>query len=151
LALKNGAELATRGVCPENVSATSEFSLLPQLTAASSTTPSGTAKLHDRSALITGASGGIAAATARRFAREGAKLALSDLNPAGAEAVAKEIRAEGGSVTVVTADVTKSASVERMCKAASDAMGGLDILVTCAGGYTATLSSRRSTRTTGTA
>ncbi len=93
-------------------------------------------RLRGRCALITGASGGIAAATARRFAREGAKLALSDLHPPGAEAVAREIRQHGGSATVITADVTKSDSVDVMVKAATDAMGGLDILVTCAGGYT---------------
>jgi NAD(P)-dependent dehydrogenase (short-subunit alcohol dehydrogenase family) len=80
--------------------------------------------------------GGIAAATAARFAREGAKLALSDLNPERAETVARQIRDQGGSATVIKADVTDSGSVERMAKSASDAMEGLDILVTCAGGYT---------------
>lgn len=94
------------------------------------------ARLRGRCALITGASGGIAAATARRFAREGARLALSDLNPAGAEGVAREIRQQGGSATVITADVTKAGPVDAMVKSAVDAMGALDILVTCAGGYT---------------
>lgn len=92
--------------------------------------------LRGRCALITGASGGIAAATARRFAREGARLALTDLHPAGAEAVAQTIRQEGGEVTVLEADVTNAASVDRMVRAAGDVMGGLDVLVTCAGGYT---------------
>src|SRR3954452_20962503 len=109
---------------------------LSQSSATPSTSSTGSPKLHGRCALITGASGGIAAAVARRFAREGAKLALSDLNPAGAEAVAVEIRQQGGVATSIVADVTDAGSVEQMCKAASDAMGALDILVTCAGGYT---------------
>src|SRR5262249_30234916 len=93
-------------------------------------------RLQGRCALITGASGGIAAATARRFAREGARLALSDLHPERAEEIAAEIRKAGGNVTVIRADVTDGASVDAMVKAATDAMGALDILVTCAGGYT---------------
>lgn len=96
----------------------------------------GASRLQGRCALITGASGGIAAATARRFAREGARLALSDLHPERAEEIASEIRAAGGSVSVVRADVTDAASVDAMVKAATDTMGALDILVTCAGGYT---------------
>jgi NAD(P)-dependent dehydrogenase (short-subunit alcohol dehydrogenase family) len=94
-------------------------------------------RLNGRCALITGASGGIAAATARRFAREGARVALSDLHPGGAEAVARQIRDEGGQASVIKADVTDGASVDAMAKSAAEAMGGLDVLVTCAGGYTA--------------
>jgi NAD(P)-dependent dehydrogenase (short-subunit alcohol dehydrogenase family) len=97
----------------------------------------GTARLRGRCALITGASGGIAGATARRFAREGASLALSDIDPAVAQEVASKIRKQGGTATFIEADVTDAGSVERMMKVASDSMGGLDVLVTCAGGYTA--------------
>jgi NAD(P)-dependent dehydrogenase (short-subunit alcohol dehydrogenase family) len=98
--------------------------------------PTGAGRLAGRCALITGASGGIAAATALRFAREGAKLALSDLNPAGAEEVARQVREQGSTATVIKVDVTDATSVGQMVKAATDAMAGLDILVTCAGGYT---------------
>ena len=95
------------------------------------------ARLRGRCALITGGSGGIAAAgMARRFAREGALIALSDLHPEGAETVAKQIREEGGQAFVIKADVTSSASVDAMAKSAAEAMGGLDVLVSCAGGYT---------------
>jgi NAD(P)-dependent dehydrogenase (short-subunit alcohol dehydrogenase family) len=99
-------------------------------------TDTGAMRLRGRCALITGASGGIAAATAERFAREGARLVLSDLHPERAETVAQAIRDRGGNASVVKADVTNATSVEQMVKSASDAMGGLDILVTCAGGYT---------------
>ncbi len=52
-------------------------------------------RLRDKIALVTGAASGIGAATARRFAREGAAVAINDARPEGLEAVAGEIRAAG--------------------------------------------------------
>ena len=86
--------------------------------------------------LITGAAGGIAIATAARFARCGAKLALCDINAEATAAIANQIRSDGGQATVVTADVTNRHSVDQMMADAQNAVGSIDILVTCAGGYT---------------
>lgn len=94
------------------------------------------ARFAGRKALITGAGGGIARALALRLAREGASLALTDLNLARAEEAASGVRAAGGTAVALAADVTDQASVETMVAAAAEAMQGIDILVTCAGGYT---------------
>jgi len=57
-------------------------------------------RLREKVALVTGAAGGIGAATARRFAREGASVAINDARPDGLEAVAGEIRAAGAKALV---------------------------------------------------
>jgi NAD(P)-dependent dehydrogenase (short-subunit alcohol dehydrogenase family) len=97
----------------------------------------GASRLAGRRALITGAAGGIAAATALRFAREGAAVALADLNAEATEAVAAKVRDIGGTAIVIPCDVTSAASVAGMAEAAEAGIGGVDIVVTCAGGYTA--------------
>lgn len=93
--------------------------------------------LEGRRALITGAAGGIARASAVRFAREGAQVVLTDIDKAGAETSASLVRAAGGTAGIIAADVTDADSVAAMTAAAVETMGGIDILVTCAGGYTA--------------
>src|SRR5262249_19044414 len=87
--------------------------------------------LRDKRVLITGAAGGIAAAAAVRFAREGARLALVDLDRDGVQKVADGL----GRASVIVADVTQRAAVEGAVAAACEAIGGVDILLTCAGGY----------------
>jgi NAD(P)-dependent dehydrogenase (short-subunit alcohol dehydrogenase family) len=89
--------------------------------------------LKDRVALVTGAGGGIGAATARRFAREGALVAINDAKADGLEAVAADIRAAGAKALVVAGDVTRKADCERMVTQAVDTFGRLDILVNNAG------------------
>jgi len=78
--------------------------------------------------LITGAASGIGAASARRLAREGARLLLTDVNGAGAKALADEL----GQASV-QADVTKSADIERMLDRAYELWGRLDALLNNAG------------------
>ena len=81
-------------------------------------------RLQDKVAIVTGAASGFGAGIARRFAAEGARVIVNDLNPAG-DKVAKEI---GGSF--VQADVTKSADWAKLVQAAGDK---LDIVVNNAG------------------
>jgi len=87
-------------------------------------------ELARRVAFITGAAGAIGRAIARRFAEEGAHLALADLNLAGAQAVAKELP---GPAIAVECDVTDPASVERAMADTVLAFGGLDVVVSNAG------------------
>lgn len=89
-----------------------------------------------RRALITGAGGGIARATALRLSAEGADIAVTDIDLARAERTAQAVRTGGGNAVALAADVTDRASVDAMVANAASAMGGIEILVTCAGGYT---------------
>ena len=90
-----------------------------------------------RRALLTGAGGGIAQAAARDFVAEGAAVVLTDINRQSMEAIARELADTGARVACLAADVTDKQSVDGMMAGAADFMGGIDILVTCAGGYTA--------------
>jgi 3-oxoacyl-[acyl-carrier protein] reductase len=90
-------------------------------------------RLRDKIALVTGAASGIGAATARRFAREGAAVAINDAKPEGLEAVAGEIRAAGAKALVLPGDVTKKADCERIVQEVSRTFGRLDILINNAG------------------
>ena len=83
--------------------------------------------------LITGAASGIGAATARRFAREGATLMLGDVNQDGLAALATSLGAEGGRVAVQATDVTDQAQVDALTQAAVDRFGRLDIVFNNAG------------------
>lgn len=86
--------------------------------------------LQGKVAWITGAGSGIGAATARRFAREGALPALTDVNSEGLEKTAKEI---DGDVLLVQADVTQRESVQAAVKTILERFGRLDILIANAG------------------
>ena len=90
-------------------------------------------KLRDRIALVTGAASGIGAATARRFAREGATVAINDAKPEGLNAVAGEIRAAGAKALVLPGDVTKKADCERIVQDVTRTFDRLDILINNAG------------------
>ena len=85
-------------------------------------------QLKDQAAIVTGGASGLGAATARRLAKEGAKVAVCDLNTNLAETVAKEI---GG--VAVTCDVADSASAEAAIAAAAKAHGPARVLINCAG------------------
>jgi NAD(P)-dependent dehydrogenase (short-subunit alcohol dehydrogenase family) len=83
--------------------------------------------LNGKRALITGAASGFGRAGAETFAREGAKVAVADINAEAGEAVAKAIRDAGGHAVFIRADCSKLAEVERMVADAVRALGGLDI------------------------
>lgn len=79
-------------------------------------------------ALITGGGSGIGEATAKRFAQEGAKVVIVDINEEGARRVAREIQAGGGQASALRADVANPQDVESMIKHAVDTFGRLDVL-----------------------
>jgi 3-oxoacyl-[acyl-carrier protein] reductase len=87
-------------------------------------------RLSGKSALITGAASGFGAEIARLFAREGAKVAIVDINEDGARKVADEI---GSAAIAVKADVTSRADIEAAVKAAIGHGGKLDIVINNAG------------------
>jgi NAD(P)-dependent dehydrogenase (short-subunit alcohol dehydrogenase family) len=72
------------------------------------------AKLAGRVAVVTGAASGIGRAIARRFAAEGARIAIADVAREGAERVAAEIREAGGGALAVPTDVADSAQVDAL-------------------------------------
>src|ERR1700760_3821545 len=84
--------------------------------------------LKDQSAIVTGGASGLGAATARRLAKEGAKVAVCDLNTKLAETVAAEI---GGGA--VTCDVADPPSGGAAIAAAAKAHGPARVLINCAG------------------
>src|SRR5664279_4166982 len=90
-------------------------------------------RLRDKSAIITGAASGIGKDIALVFAREGAKVAIADLNKDAAEATANEIRANGGQAMGVAMDVTDEKAVNDGVAAVVQSFGGVDILVSNAG------------------
>jgi len=90
-------------------------------------------KLTGKSAIVTGAASGIGKAIAQVLAREGAALAIADLNLEAAQAVAAEIEAAGGKAIGVAMDVTSEAAVDSATDRVAQAFGGVDILVSNAG------------------
>src|SRR3989442_1637589 len=92
-----------------------------------------TGRFDGRTALVTGGGRGIGAATALRFAAEGAAVVVSDVDREPGEAIAGQIRAAGGRALAVACDVTERAAVESLVEAAAREFGTVDMLVTCAG------------------
>jgi 3-hydroxybutyrate dehydrogenase len=90
-------------------------------------------KLKDKSAIVTGAASGIGKDIALVYAREGAKVAIADLNLDAANGAANEIRAAGGQAMGVAMDVTNEQQVNDGVAAVVKAFGGVDVLVSNAG------------------
>lgn len=87
-------------------------------------------RLKDKVAIVTGAASGFGEGIARRFAQEGAKLVVADLNVKGAERVAADI---GNAAIGIKTDVSRKDDVEAMVAAAMQTFGRVDIMVNNAG------------------
>jgi len=89
--------------------------------------------LDGRVAFITGGASGIGEGTARRFAQEGARVVLADMQPEQGERVRAQIEADGGQAMFVECDVSDPAAVQRAIDAAVERFGKLDIVFANAG------------------
>jgi NAD(P)-dependent dehydrogenase (short-subunit alcohol dehydrogenase family) len=86
--------------------------------------------------LVSAAANGIGAATAEAFAREGAKLVISDINEAELRSTAERIKAMGTSVEYLVADGTNESQVEATVRKAVETYGGLDFAANVVGDST---------------
>lgn len=90
-------------------------------------------RLERRVALVTGGASGIGRATALLLAQEGAALAVADLDQVGGQGIVEEIRVNGGRALCIPCDVARAADCQRAVRETVEVLGGLDILVNCAG------------------
>jgi len=86
-------------------------------------------KLAGKTAIVTGAGRNIGEEIAKLFAREGAKVAVVDMDEGRARSVADPIKSDGGDAIAVVCDVSDTAAIAKMVAATVDAFGGIDILV----------------------
>ena len=90
-------------------------------------------RFQDKSVIVTGGGGGIGGATCRRFAREGARVAVFDRDLASAERTVAQITADGGTAIAVACDITDRAAVDAGVARVVQAFGCIDVLVNNAG------------------
>jgi 3-oxoacyl-[acyl-carrier protein] reductase len=90
-------------------------------------------RLANKVAIVTGAGSGFGEGIAKRFALEGAKVMVNDINQQAGERVAGEIKAAGGVAQFLRADVSKDADVAALIKGTLAAFGGLHVVVNNAG------------------
>jgi NAD(P)-dependent dehydrogenase (short-subunit alcohol dehydrogenase family) len=90
--------------------------------------------LENKIVIVTGAGGGIGGAIVRRCAREGARLAVVDIDRESAVAAAAQLTAQGVDAVPIIVDVTKQAAVRDMVHAVLERWARIDILVNVAGG-----------------
>lgn len=94
-------------------------------------------RLHGKRAIITGGGNGIGAAAAMLFVREGAQVAIFDIDREAGERAAAAAEAEGGEVLFLQADVSEPEDMEDAIDEVAGTFGGLDVLYNNAGGATA--------------
>ena len=90
------------------------------------------ARLQGKVAIVTGGTGGIGQAITELFVKEGAKVAVFDVDERAAAGLLERIAAVGGQARFLKVDITAPAEVERAVRAAADAFGPIDILVNAA-------------------
>ena len=89
--------------------------------------------LENKTVIVTGGGGGIGGATCRRFASEGAKVAVFDMNLEAAQKVVDDIKAAGGVAKAFKCDITNRAEVDGAVAAAENSLGPIAVLVNNAG------------------
>lgn len=89
--------------------------------------------LKDKVAIVTGGSSGIGRAIALSFAREGAKVVVSDLNEAGGSGIVQQISGQGGDAVFIKANVAEPADAEQLVRQAVDRYGALHVACNNAG------------------
>lgn len=89
--------------------------------------------MNDKVALVTGAASGIGEVCARKLAKDGATVAIADLNLSNAKKVADDIVADGGKALAVEMDVTSEEAVDAGVAETVNRLGGIDVLVSNAG------------------
>ena len=90
-------------------------------------------RFEGKVALITGGAGGIGRAAAERFASEGARVVLVDLEGSDLDRAVSVVKDAGGEALAVEADVTRSEDVERYVAQAAEQFGGIDVFFNNAG------------------
>lgn len=89
--------------------------------------------LHQKNVIVTGGGAGIGRASALRFAAEGARVLIADLDEQNAQSTAEEVRASGSTAEVVIGDLSQQEVVDEVASAAVERLGGIDALVNNAG------------------
>ena len=90
-------------------------------------------RFDGKTVIVTGGGGGIGGATCRRFAKQGARVAVFDMNLEAAQRVAADIHADGGEAMAFNCDITNRGEVDEAVAATASRLGPVDVLVNNAG------------------